>query len=580
LWLTLVIASRLFVAAQALYHRRPMPEHVRRPRQRRRSRSTLATTRTLDARGLIDRILTTPHLEHVVPRLEPEVLHRVIQHCGLQACAELVALATPDQLRRVFDLDVWRARTPGLDEQFDADRFGAWIEALVEHGVSVAARTLAALDAGLVIAALSQHVRVFDCAAVTSFMLLDGEESLTGSRMDGLPRCDVGGFVVVAARSEYWGAITDVLAALEEEHGARFHQIMCGCRRLSNSRPEVDGLDDLMNVGDQVMFDLAIDREQRRGTQGFVTPAEARAFLQAARRIDLRHGTAQPVDVVGRAHFHEVTAEAASSGDKSLGGLRASPPAEAPDLAARAVEELVELVREAGALPRAPRALLDNPRGSATRSLRIHGLLQFVRAADSSLFSRRTGELAFLSNAIVAGASVQARPFSPDEASRAALAVCNLGLENWPDHWSATPDDFLLAHDLVALFEVGWTVLHENVCTYTADRLVYVLASFRCDDSATQEALDSLRVAMTRQLREGTPWRARDALDVIAILDMPAWAALLALTDEFPVLHTAVGASLTGSVRQVEAAAFEFFAENHQIAMVRDFMQLLPRRLR
>ena len=71
------------------------------------------------------------------------MLHRVIQRCGLEDCGELVALATPDQLAAVFDLDLWRAGRPGLDEQFDADRFGLWLEVLMESGASVAAQTLA-----------------------------------------------------------------------------------------------------------------------------------------------------------------------------------------------------------------------------------------------------------------------------------------------------------------------------------------------------------------------------------------------------------------------------------------------------
>ena len=87
-------------------------------------------------------------------------------------------------------------------------------------------------------------------------------------------------------------------------------------------------------------------------------------------------------------------------------------------------------------------------------------------------------------------------------------------------------------------------------------------------------------VTMTRYWREGTPWRAREALDVMAILDMPAWAALLALTDEFPVLHAAVGASLAGRTHTIDASSFEFISENRQIALVHDFMQSLPGRLR
>ena len=45
------------------------------------------------------------------------------------------------------------------------------------------------------------------------------------------------------------------------------------------------------------MFDLAIDREQRREKGGYVTPAQAGAFLQMARRLQLGQDTiaaAQP----------------------------------------------------------------------------------------------------------------------------------------------------------------------------------------------------------------------------------------------------------------------------------------------
>ena len=81
---------------------------------------------------------------------------------------------------------------------------------------------------------------------------------------------------------------------------------------------------------------------------------------------------------------------------------------------------------------------------------------------------------------------------------------------------------------------------------------------------------------MARHWRAGAPWRARDALDVIAILDMPAWAALLGLIDECPVIHAGIGASRDSRTRAVSATAFEFISENSQIASVREFMRSLP----
>jgi len=95
------------------------------------------------------RLMDTPFFARVVPHLAPETLHQLIQYRGLDACGELVTSATPAQLTSLLDLDLWRHAQPGRDEQFDVDRFGEWLEVLVDTGDSVAARTVAALDKDL-----------------------------------------------------------------------------------------------------------------------------------------------------------------------------------------------------------------------------------------------------------------------------------------------------------------------------------------------------------------------------------------------------------------------------------------------
>ena len=122
---------------------------------------------------------------------------------------------------------------------------------------------------------------------------------------DGLS-CDVGGYLVVARRTDSWDAIVAVLISLDAEHHDYFHRVMRGCRSLSNSRPEVDGLDDLLADGEQVMFDLAFDRERRREQQGYVTPAQARAFLQMSRQLRLGHDAMPPANPVARAYFRAI----------------------------------------------------------------------------------------------------------------------------------------------------------------------------------------------------------------------------------------------------------------------------------
>src|SRR6476660_7850779 len=75
------------------------------------------------------RLVDTPYLAQIVPRLAPEVLHQLIRERGLEACGAFIALSTPEQLAAVLDLDLWQA-APGRNDQFDPSRFGTWLEAL------------------------------------------------------------------------------------------------------------------------------------------------------------------------------------------------------------------------------------------------------------------------------------------------------------------------------------------------------------------------------------------------------------------------------------------------------------------
>ena len=102
--------------------------------------------------------------------------------------------------------------------------------------------------------------------------------------------CEVGGYLVRARRADAWDAIVALLVTLDIEHNDYFHAVMQGCRPLSNSRPEIDGLDDLLMAPEQHLRDVAIERERRRSRHGYATPADARAFLQMARQPRKRRG--------------------------------------------------------------------------------------------------------------------------------------------------------------------------------------------------------------------------------------------------------------------------------------------------
>jgi hypothetical protein len=493
---------------------------------------------------------------------------------------------------------VWRSQQPGLDEQLDAHRFGIWLDVLLDCGASVAAEKLAGVDIELVVAAVAQHVLVFDRAAVSPFTTTDGQEIGAGRSASDALACDIGDYVVESRLAESWDTISALLRLLDDEHHDYFQRLMRGCRSLSNSTPEADGFHDLLTDADQDMFDLAFDRERRRETQGYVTPAQARAFLQMARQLHLKGDTAPPRNPLAVAHFRATEWTAAVNEDASHASLRlpaASTPEAAAIDSAAAIGAVVDVLVEAGVLPQHPRALLGGADGTAPRLAGIQTHMQFVRLCDLAAYSTRTEEIAYLANAIVAGCSIQARAFTVEEASDATVAVCNLGLENWPVHWAAEgpgrippavdagtnlPEDFLSHHDLISVFQVGWTVLYTNVAMHAAEQLIQFLTKVRHSDRQTQASIDALRIELARHWRDGTPWHARDALDVILLLDMPAWAALLGLIAECPVLHGAIAASSGSRTRAVSASAFEFISDNHQIAAVHQFVESLPAALR
>jgi hypothetical protein len=477
-----------------------------------------------DGRRLLDRILDSPRLAQSVPSLAPALLHQVLDRCGLEDSGELLALATPAQIAGVLDLDLWRPERPGADAVLDADRFGVWLEVLADLPPEAAARIIAGLDPDLVAAGFTRYVRVFDAAAVGVFRHTDGDLVAPGAvaAHDGTLSCEVGGQRVVARRLDTWDAVVAILVALDTEQPAAFRRLTARCRQLSHGGTEMDGLEPVRDAAVQAHHDLASGRDERSEAQGHVTPADARAFLARARQAGLVRRSAWRLPV-----------SAATS------------------------------------------AALVARDGAGATVLESH--LQQVLARDTAAYAARSQELAFLANVLAAGTGVLDRPFTPPEAAAAARATCNLGLLHWPELGGGPlPEGFLVGQDLIAPFEIGWTVLHDDVAMATASRLVEVLAALHPGDTDTVVALAALRAHLVKHCRAGTPWRARDAMDVLASVDLLAWTALLGLIAECPVAHGALAARPGSGVLAVDPGAFSFIADDDQLRAVREFVTDLP----
>ena len=530
----------------------------------------------------LDRLAESSQLAHVVPLLPSEALRDLVQHNGIESCSEILAAATPAQLADVADLDMWSHMQAGQDEQFDTTRFGSWVEGLVDSDATIAATIVARLDIQLVTAGLSRYVRVFDPAAV-AFVASEDPWTTEGDEVapPGEAVSEIGGYVVRARVSHTWDAIVTLLVALEAHHSVFFHSLMRGCRSLSCSRPERDGFHRLPDAPEQWLDDMAVAREQRLTQRGYPSPAAARAFLCAARRCARDASAIAAMRAIAGGYVNRLDHHA----DQTANGLSqpgntvdASRSDEAPDI----VQAVAELVNAVGSRDR-PRALLGTA-SAESHLARLHTMMASLRLRDEGAFLMRERELAFLANALVAGCSFQARPFSVQEATEAAMATCNLGLELWPGRkgaaaitgrWPATLSESRpFEDDLLAAFHLGWAALHETSVSI-AERLIALLTDVRRLDSDVQRGLFALRRDLLKCCQAGEPWGARDALDVLATLDMIGWTAMLGALDECPVLAHALRAIVEGQRGAVSATRFEFVSSVAQLAIMRSFGERL-----
>jgi len=272
------------------------------------------------------------------------------------------------------------------------------------------------------------------------------------------------------------------------------------------------------------------------------------------------------INPIVSAYFREADTRAEHSGaSEQAGDQHLLPTAEESAV-------LAELIAEARLIEQQPVALLGagNSEHEAVRLPHLTRVMSHLRSRNENLFITRGSELAFLANALLEGCSLQQRPFTPSEAAAAAADICNRGLEN-----AAAPDSFLVDHDLVKAFELGWSTLHREVGLFAADQLIAVLADLDVESDLRLE-FAAFRRTLIRHREADAPWRARDASEIIAMLDPTAWISMMGLLDECPVMAAALTAILVGGTKTVSPTDFAFISSMRQVEDVRRFVRRLP----
>ena len=253
--------------------------------------------------ALLLRILERPGLVAAVRELPGAVLGKLIDRIGLEDAGELVALASTAQLERVFDDDLWRADRAGGDETFRPERFALWLRVMQEAGEGALVQRMCELPQDLLALAVHRLVLVLDNDVLTDLLTAEDEEAeqIVRALEDSLVE-EWEEFRLIARDPDVWDDVWHALLSLDRDHHDRLRAILQQCCDMSTEYISGQGgLFQVLTADEMLDSDVAAARDDRRVAEGFISPADARAFLELARRGGGESGEAR--DPITRAYF-------------------------------------------------------------------------------------------------------------------------------------------------------------------------------------------------------------------------------------------------------------------------------------
>jgi len=399
--------------------------------------TSISRPRVPSSTDLLLRILERPALVAAVRELPGAVLGKLIERIGLEDAGELVALATTAQLERVFDDDLWRAERVGGDETFRPERFALWLRVMLDAGEERLVQRLCELPQELLALAVHRLVLVLDMDVVAEQLAPGDEEAEALERaLETSLVEEWEEFRLIARDPDLWDDVWGALLSLNREHHGRLREILKRCCTMSTEYISGQGgLFQVLTAEEMLDSDVAAARDDRRGAERFVSPADARAFLARARR----GGGGEARDPLTRAYFRGLAPQEIPKRE----------PRETPESnrrrgrdvarAAKAdVGELAALLREAEVIappPTQPLAALLPAAEEKTAAVRPHLVaplfeqaMSELRQRDPARFSERTRELGYLMNVLIAGGVHEGRRPRPVEALETVLKTCEAGM--------------------------------------------------------------------------------------------------------------------------------------------------------
>jgi hypothetical protein len=422
------------------------------------------------ASQLLERLFENPKLVGAVRELPGPILGKLIDKVGLEDAADLVALATTQQLESVFDEDLWHAGADGWEEHFDPARFALWLHAFGEAGEDSVIARLVELPIDLVTLSVHRLVLVLNIDSIAIEMSNSGEDlDQVEKALDSCLYEEWEEFRLIARNDSAWDDIIQALFSLDREHHALLRKILEQCEAMSSEWIEDNGgLYAVLTSDEMLESDMRAERDDRRAQKGYVSPADARAFLELARGASSDPSVRDPIT---NAYFRSLERTFAKEPAPGRAVRRA------PTKSSNRVRSLIKLLEEANVIeavgskcqPKQPSrqparlpgkrvghteverggagaespdlpARLPGKRVSHTEveqtgasaeplpRLLDHALAS-LREVNPVCYGERMEELSYLANVLVAAPQNRRRRLRPVEALELALTTTNRGLE-------------------------------------------------------------------------------------------------------------------------------------------------------
>jgi|APSaa5957512535_1039671.scaffolds.fasta_scaffold150045_2 hypothetical protein len=109
----------------------------------------------------LESIIDSPMLPALVEQLPAQLFSELVDQVGIERSQPLIAHATNDQIKGLFDIQLWQSE-PGKDDTINVDDFFVWLNSWLEAGPVFVSEKLEGLGDEFVAMCFSKHMSATD----------------------------------------------------------------------------------------------------------------------------------------------------------------------------------------------------------------------------------------------------------------------------------------------------------------------------------------------------------------------------------------------------------------------------------